>query len=77
MLYSYQNIFPLAAKPLTKICSRRNHEMNYSKFEIVALKKNIRSTPTPNLYTKTKNSTLELELSTQTRPSSPSPQTFT
>jgi hypothetical protein len=33
----YMLYFPLAAKPLTKICSRCNHEMNYSTFEIEAL----------------------------------------
>jgi hypothetical protein len=37
MLYSYQDTLPLAQKPVTKICSRRYHEMNYSKFEIEAL----------------------------------------
>ena len=26
------------AEPVTRICSRRHHEMNYSKFKIVALK---------------------------------------
>jgi hypothetical protein len=38
MLYSYQDILLLAQKPVTRICSLRYHEMNYSKFEIKALK---------------------------------------